>query len=269
MRFTIATILAGAGLATAQTISISAGCQTALTNVLVASDTSCINPTGLVAVVAGVSNSSSASLVDPLNTWLTGLCSQPLCSNATLSALVTNITSGCSNELNDIGLGISDPATFTQLVQQYYPAVRQVLCLKDTSSSQLCVNELLTDLQNTVGPITVSNLIKVVPEIASGSITIPTDVICSDCTKQAYNIAYSQAPASIQAEAASIVKGECGANFTNGAVPTEISESASTSTAVAGASGKSNGAALVSVNTLVAVAMTGVVAVSSAFAVLA
>lgn len=270
MRFTIATILAGAGLAAAQNISISAGCQTALTNVLAANDTSCLNPSGLVSVVAAVSNSSSTSLVGPLNTWLTGLCSQPLCSNATLSALVTNVTSGCSNELEEVGLGISDPATFTALVEQFYPAVRQAFCLKDTSSSsQLCVNELLTDLQNIVGPLSITNIIKVVPQIASGSITVPTNITCSDCMKQAYNIAYTQVPTSIQAEAASLVEGVCGATFTNGAVPTEISESASTSTAVAGASGKSNGAALVSVNTLVAVAMTGLVAVSSAFAVLA
>jgi len=267
MRFTIATIVAGAGFAAAQNLSLSASCQTALTTVLAANDTACINPSGLVSIVAAVSNSSSTSLVGPLNTWLTGLCSQPQCSNATLSALVMNITSGCSAELTAVGLGVSDPASLTSIVQQVYPAVRQAVCLKDTSSSTLCATELLTDIQNQVGTLSVTNLIKIVPEIASGSVTIPTNITCSDCTKQVFNIAKQQFPSYVQGEVTSVIQGECGATFVNGAAPTEINESATTATAVAASS--TNGASLVSVNTLVAVAMTGLVAVSSAFAVLA
>ncbi|KZP34161.1 hypothetical protein FIBSPDRAFT_846265 [Athelia psychrophila] len=267
MRFAIATILTGAGFAAAQ--SLSSSCQKTLKNVLAANDTACLNPSGLVSIVGAVSNSSSTSLVGPLNTWLTGLCAQPQCSNATLSALVTNITTGCSTELNAAGLGVSDPASLTALVEQYYPAVRQAACLKDTSKSTLCATELLTDIQNQVGTLSLTNIIKVVPEIASGSVTIPSNVTCSDCTKQVYNIANQQFPSLIQGEVASVVGGACGATFTNGAAPTEITEIASTSTAVAGLGASTNGGSLVSVNTLVAVAMTGLVAVSSAFAVLA
>lgn len=265
MRFTVATILAGAGLAAAQ--SISSNCTTTLENILASPDASCLNPSGLVAAIAGAN--TSTSVIAPLNSWLTGLCAQPACSNSTLAAVVANVTSGCSTELSSVGLNNIDAGTLTTYVQEFYPAVRQAVCLKDTQNNTLCATELLTDLQTSLGvTLSVNGIIKLVPQIASGSVTIPSDIECSDCVKGVYNIVQQQVPSLVQGTVASGVASACGASFTNGATPTAIAEIASTSTAAA-ASGSTSGAGLVSANSLVAIAVTGVVAVSSVFAILA
>jgi len=264
MRFVFATVLAGAGLAASQ--SISSNCSTTLENILASPDATCLNPSGLVTAVAGAN--SSSSVISPINTWLTGLCAQPACSNSTLAAVVANVTSGCSTELSAAGLDGIDAGTLTSYVQEFYPAVRQAVCLKDSSDSTLCATELLTDLQTSLGTtLSLSNIVKVVPEIIAGTVTVPNNVTCSDCVKGVYNIVQQQVPSLVEGSVASGVASSCGATFTNGANPTEITEIATTATAAA--SGSTSGATLVSANGFVAIAMTGLVTVSSAFAILA
>jgi hypothetical protein len=59
---------------------ISNKCQTALGNIVSSPDAKCLNPEGLVAIAL---QNANTSLIDPINTWLVGLCAQPACSNAT------------------------------------------------------------------------------------------------------------------------------------------------------------------------------------------
>ena len=72
-----------------------------------------------------------ASLVNPINNWLTGLCSQPSCSNDTLAEVTDNVASGCQEELGQFGLGNATSAQLTSLVQMVYPTVRQIVCLEE------------------------------------------------------------------------------------------------------------------------------------------
>jgi len=261
MKFTIATILVGAGLVSAQ--SISSGCKTSLTNILASPDASCLNPSALISLATA---GNDTSVVDPINNWLNGLCAQPACSNATLSAVVTNITTGCSTELSAAGLSTSDPSSIISVVQEAYPTVRQVVCLKDTSANALCITELLTDIQNSVGTLSISNIITIIPNIVSGSSTIPKNVTCNDCTKQAYNVVNKNFPGLISSSDATGLSTACGASFTDGASPSEISEIASTSTGTG--SSKGGAASLFPINSLMAIAVSGLVVVSSAFFVL-
>lgn len=87
-----------------------------------------MNAQGLLGLAA---TSGNTSVVPTFNTWLTGLCSKPACSNQTISALVQNVTSGCSSELSSLGFGNVDASELTALVETAYPTVRKVFCLAE------------------------------------------------------------------------------------------------------------------------------------------
>ena len=74
---------------------------------------------------------SNASLVGPVNTWLTGLCSQPACNNATLATVSADLVSGCSQELGLFGFGNVTSGQLTGLVQTVFPTIRQIACLQE------------------------------------------------------------------------------------------------------------------------------------------
>jgi hypothetical protein len=234
---------------------------------LASPDAACLNPSALLSLATGQSSGNN-SIVDPVNNWLKGLCPLPPCTNSSLAAVVTNLTSGCRTELSSFGLSTDDASQAVTVVQEIYPTVRQVACLQDTSANQLCVTELLTNIQSSVGTLSITNIVQIIPNIASGSVTIPKNVTCSDCVKQAYNIVNKDFPGSIPPQAASGLSSACGSSFTDGATPSEISESASTASA-GSASTKSGAMSLFSVNSVIAAAVSTLVVVSSAFAVLA
>lgn len=86
--------------------------------------------------------------------------------------------------------------------------------IDSTSANQLCVTELLTNIQSAVGTLSIANIVQIIPNIASGSATIPKNVTCSDCVKQAYNIVNKDFPGSIPSQAASELSSACGSSFT-------------------------------------------------------
>lgn len=107
---------------------LSTQCTNALTGIATNPDAAaCLAPGSLVQIIAGGANTS---IVGPINTWLTNVCSAPACSNDTISAVVQNVTTGCSNELSGLGLSSDMIPSITSLIQQYYPTARQVICLK-------------------------------------------------------------------------------------------------------------------------------------------
>lgn len=111
--------------------SLSSQCQDTLAALVTSSDASCLNAQALVGLIASSSSSANTSIVSPINTWATGLCSRAACSNDTLATVVSNVTSGCSSDLESLGLSNIDSGELTQLVQTAYPSVRQILCLAE------------------------------------------------------------------------------------------------------------------------------------------
>jgi len=106
------------------TENLSSQCISALTNIAAnAAASQCLAISALIPVVTA---SQNTSLVQPFNNWLGSMCGAPACSNATIAAVVTNLTSGCSTELKVS----SDPAPLIPTVQSLYPTVRKILCLK-------------------------------------------------------------------------------------------------------------------------------------------
>lgn len=94
----------------------------------------CLATSSLIALAT---TSDNSSLVTPISNWLTNVCSSPKCSNATLAGVIQNITAGCASDLNITDTSIT---SLTSTVEQFYPTVRQTLCLKEWVISFLPIN---------------------------------------------------------------------------------------------------------------------------------
>jgi len=177
--------------------------------ILTSPEAACLNPSSLLSFFVG----TDQSVPDTVNNWLTGLCSTGFCSNDTLAAVVTNVTTGCAS---DLGGGI--PATITQIVQEVYPTVRSIVCLKDDASNQLCVTETLNNIQDIIGKLSFSDLnIGTVFGDFQKILVGAANLACTGCTKAAFSLAsqvslLSQFPQA-QQQAASQIDALCGANF--------------------------------------------------------
>lgn len=80
--------------------------------------------------MVGLITGGSGSAVGTIDQWLGKICPAAPCSNATLTTVVNTLVGGCSTELSN--LGITTPASeLLSVVEQYYPTVRQVACLKE------------------------------------------------------------------------------------------------------------------------------------------
>lgn len=262
----IAAVLSGASLISAQ--SISSGCEKSVSDVIASPDAACLNPSGLLPIFLGGANTS---LVAPINNWLTGFCSAAPCSNQTLAAIVTNVTTGCSNELKALGLGSGTAAEITTTVQQFYPTVRKVLCLKDDSTNQNCITETLTNIEKTTGPLSFDKIASELTNPLALASAVPKDVICSNCVKAAYNVINQDLKGLIPSAANSTVSSTCGASFVDGQNPSGISQSAAQA-AIASPSSSSkpkNTGTSLSGGALIGLTTSLLVAVSSAFALFA
>ncbi|KAG6826791.1 hypothetical protein H0H92_014399 [Tricholoma furcatifolium] len=247
------TLSAILSLAAAQ-ITLSSSCESTLTEIAINPDANaCLVPTPLITLLTN----SNASVVQPINSWLTGLCAAPACSNSTLSAIVTNATAGCSAELAAIGLSSSDNTAVVSLVQEYYPIVRQTVCLQDGNTN--CITQTLTNLQSVLGTLTLSSVISLVT--SSSTPDLPSNVTCTDCVKAIYNTVNTEVPGLIDSSSLSTT---CGSSFVDGATPSDITESASNSTASSTTSTSGNGAAQLSLG-----ALSGASIVAAIFALVA
>ncbi|KAJ7446186.1 hypothetical protein B0H11DRAFT_1746190, partial [Mycena galericulata] len=208
---------------------ISSSCETALTQVAENSDANaCLSLSSLLTTFIN----SNASIIAPVDNMLKSLCAAAPCSNATLSAVYTNarsdsVTTGCSAELSLVDGSGSSVSNLTQ----WYSTARQIICLTEqvhtTGSGTNCITETLTNIQNILGTLSLNNIGNVAANAFTTS-TIPSNVTCSNCIKEAYNVLESSFPATAST-AASALQSECGSDFTNGSTPSNIIESASKS----------------------------------------
>ncbi|KAF7361788.1 hypothetical protein MVEN_00523000 [Mycena venus] len=199
-------------------LTISSTCQAALTGVATNSDANaCLSASSLLSVVL----QSNASIITPVDNWLKSLCSAAPCSNATLSAVVTNITTGCSAELSSSP--DSSASTLIPLVEQYYTTARKIVCLADSGTN--CITQTLTNIQSILGTLSISNIGDVITKAATTT-SLPTNITCTDCLKQAYNVLNTDFP-STASSLTSELDSECGASFTDGTTPADIKSTTS------------------------------------------
>ncbi|KAF8070563.1 hypothetical protein FPV67DRAFT_1624192 [Lyophyllum atratum] len=199
--------------------SLSPACTNTLLAVAANPDASaCLSLNALVPVVIG---SANTSVVPGINSWLTSTCGAAPCSNATLSALVTNVTTGCATELSLTGMSPSISSGIITVAQQYYPTIRKVLCLKDSDTN--CITKTLTNIENITGPLSISSVVALAlnPNVNQ----IPSNITCSNCIKAAYTIINHDIP-SLVSDAGPSAQSQCGASFIDGTTPSGISQSA-------------------------------------------
>ena len=119
-------------------------------NLLASPDAACLNLSAFLSVAI---KPKDTSIVDTVNNWATGtmhpceedcrtnsrshacldlgLCSTAPCSNQTIAAVATNITSGCSSDITAAtGSDSFSVPRLIQIVQTVYPTERKVVCLK-------------------------------------------------------------------------------------------------------------------------------------------
>lgn len=223
-------LMAAAGLAASQSLSslgVSQQCQDALSASIANPEiNSCLNVFTALNIFATTANTS---VVPAIDNWLSGVCAASPCSNSTLMAAAQNITTGCQNDLNNIGISSDDAQNIVNTVLPFYPTIRKVACLKDTKSSNntLCVTEVLDDLQDAIGSLSINNIISTAQGVINGTetISIPKNVTCNDCTEAAWAVIRQDIPAAAtNTDVTNAIASQCGNDFVTAPQPSEIVE---------------------------------------------
>jgi len=223
--FAALAVLSTAAYAQIPALNISQGCESTLAAIATSPDNSCLNAAGLVASI-GSANANS-SLVGPLGTWAQGMCSQQACTNQTLANLVNNITSGCSSDLASLGFTSDVTPSVVASVQEFFPSFREIVCLKNSTSGNLCFADALNTVQNKVGTLSENNLPKVIGNLMSGTGVndlLNSGLICSDCGKAVVNVLSKDQI--FTSDDTSSLQSMCGSNFTDGQTPSSVSQTA-------------------------------------------
>jgi len=235
-------LAAAAGLAASQSLSslgLSQQCQDTLNNALANPDLSkCLNIFNAINIFSTTANTS---VIQPVDSWLQGVCAASPCSNDTLTQAAQNITTGCQSDLSSIGVSSGDASAIQNGIQQIYPTVRKVACLSDSKASghPLCVTELLNDLQSSIGTLSVNNIVSIVQGVINGTssgISIPKNVTCNDCTEAAWAIIKGDFPdLASDNTVTGPISSQCGSDFVTASQPSDIVESSGTASASPGA----------------------------------
>ncbi|KAG6832833.1 hypothetical protein H0H92_009452 [Tricholoma furcatifolium] len=188
----------------------------------------CIKPSSLLPVLVGMGNGPE-SIVGYLDTWLGDMCAAPACSDATLSAVITNLTNSCSDEF---GLDSSSMQQTISSFQAGYQTYRDVACLRDTNSSDInCVTGTLRNIEAITGAMSLNDTdLTSISSVATKG--FPSSVVCTNCMKGAYTIINQNLPGTIASNVTSYVTGLCGASFANGGIPPGLVETAYNASAV-------------------------------------
>ncbi|KAF9066149.1 hypothetical protein BDP27DRAFT_1050422 [Rhodocollybia butyracea] len=224
--FILTAAAASAGLfPRVHSLTLSSGCQTSLESLLTSPDAACLNPTGLISSIIG---GSSGSIPTTVNSWLTGVCSSGACTNQSIANVVTNLTDGCSTELSSLGISVSSvQSDIISVAQAVYPTIRQIACLQDDTSNQLCAVQALNNLSSVVGQLNVSDItfLNLFTDAQALFANGVQNIACSDCMKESFSIAKTNFP-SIVSDAEPEAQALCGASFLDGNLPSTVSQTA-------------------------------------------
>jgi len=212
---------------------VSQNCQNAATTLLSSPFASCTNLVGLISVAT-----ANGSIVTPVNTWITGICTATPCNSTVLQSASSTVQSGCASDIqsnNALALGLVEITT-------QYAGVHDVLCLEYTSNSTYCLTDILTNYQTASGkPVTLDTLTAVLGVGFSTFLAGVPTTLCDDClhgfvSKLEPIVANSSASAGSALTSAASQK--CGSSFADGTVPASlrVTTSAATSTSSPNAS---------------------------------
>ncbi|CAE6409441.1 unnamed protein product [Rhizoctonia solani] len=250
-------------------LGLSDSCNKAMGQLAIGPSANCLNSMGLINVLT---TPSGQSWVGPFDTYLTQTCSQPACPVDILSMTIASLKEGCATDLAEKGWSADDLEKILGQGANYYPSVREVLCLRSTQVGQgLCITTTLTDIQDMLSaPLNIGTLVSKTPTVLnSHSIDIPKNISCTPCTQGAYTIARPNLPSSESVQAwDKFWTNQCGEQFISGTLPTTVAQTANETTATTTAE-QSNAAAFTpNLPSLAAVAASFAVALFSGIRVL-
>ncbi|KAG8723653.1 hypothetical protein FRC09_002315 [Ceratobasidium sp. 395] len=205
--------------------SLSSSCQNALAGVVTGPAGTCLNVSGLMGIAATGANDS---LIPPIDSYLSTTCSQPACTNTTIDAVISNVTSGCRTDMAQRDVTDDQVETVRRYIEEFYPVAREVVCLKDSNAAnQFCITESLKHLEAQIGvPLTPDNLQNLDYSTFSSNSTIMKNLTCTDCTKAAWNIIKPYVGSDDQAKLESHLNEICGSGFANSSAPASIQRTA-------------------------------------------
>ncbi|KAG8791939.1 hypothetical protein FRC12_007776 [Ceratobasidium sp. 428] len=223
---------------------LSPSCQNALNDAVNGPAGTCLNVRGFVDIYT--ETQGSESLIPPVDSWLSSICSQPACTNATIDTVVSTFTAGCRTDLAQENVTNDQVQTIVGYIKMYHAVAREVVCLKDSNvSDQFCVTDGLKRLENQIGvPLTPNNLRNPIYSSFTFDTIMKKDVICTDCMKAAWNIVKPYTINTDRAEIESELDGICGSEFANSPAPSSIQGTANSGTQAANDS--QNGATITS-----------------------
>jgi hypothetical protein len=102
-------------------------CKQSINDLLNSPDAACLNPGALLSFFVGNQQSVPATV----DNWLTGLCAAGACPDETIASVITNVTTGCSEDLASFGVSTDIAQQIIPIAQQVYPTARKVVCLKE------------------------------------------------------------------------------------------------------------------------------------------
>ncbi|KAG8723868.1 hypothetical protein FRC09_001447 [Ceratobasidium sp. 395] len=235
-RFKHGAIIAAAAvgvLAQGGGLGLSSSCQNALNDTANGPAGTCLNVRGFVDIYT--ETQGSESLISPVDSWLSSICSQPACTNATIDAVISNFSAGCRTDLVQENVMDDQVQTIVGYIKTYYPVAREVVCLKDSNASgQFCVSDGLKRLENQIGaPLTPNNLRNPIYSSLTLNSIMKKNVICTDCMKAGWNMVKPYTDSTDRAEIDSELDGVCGSGFANSPAPASIQRTANSGTQAA------------------------------------
>ncbi|KAL0955673.1 hypothetical protein HGRIS_001898 [Hohenbuehelia grisea] len=252
-------VTVGAGLASAQQLNLTSSCQNAFAGLLSQPDTAaCLRPSALLSIATAGAN---ASIISPINNWLPEFCNAGRCSNETLANATRSVLTGCSTDLEAIGAPLDVESTIITVRQLY--TFRKVDCLKEGDA--LCITKTLTGIQDLLGPLTITSAINTTSRAFND---FNRNISCTNCMKAAWNVIAQDIPW-VGREAAEGTPHPCGRSFTDGTMPSGITQSLTTATTPAGADSNSATKGIFGIqNTISGLVIIGVMITSSVYVLL-
>ncbi|GAA5925905.1 uncharacterized protein JCM15063_005157 [Sporobolomyces koalae] len=209
---------------------ISSSCQAAAVTLLGSDFATCSNLQALL----GVATSSSGSIVQPVNSWLSGLCTQGNCSSATIQNATSTIDTGCAS---DISSGNAIVTAIRSTIENFN-SDKEAVCLRSTSNNTYCLTSLLNEIQNATN--TQLSLSSITSLNLNALEQVSPSTVCTDCNSGLL-YKFVQSGSLNQTEVSEVQK-FCNNNSFGTSLPEGVSSSSSNSSSSgSGANGSSNG----------------------------
>ncbi|KAL0068867.1 hypothetical protein AAF712_004198 [Marasmius tenuissimus] len=240
----ISAIALGASFVPVYSFTLSTSCSTSLQGLLRDESAACFNGAALFTAIIGSQGNNTISVPNIVDAWLSSLCTTGSCTDENIAKVATNLTSGCSEDLNALGINVlSAQDKIVDIAQQVYPPVRQIACLKDDTANKFCAVQTISNVEKTIGGLTMDDIsflslpFDAIRLVATGA----KELACTNCMKSAFNIARNSFP-SIVSEADDKLGEFCGTSFVDGSNPEGVSQSAKDGVFVASTNNNNNSA---------------------------